>query len=221
MNRDEAERRVLIEATPLRDRDRRTQRAAFALLLEGGRPVLVSEFTEAAGLDSGEVEAALEAFTSAGRTRFDSRGRLTGIAGLSVEPTRHEILVGPTPDTDSVVRWTWCALDAVGILGALGRGGRLTSTLPEGAAGEGTTEPLVVEFTASQPEPTPTVILLTDGYGEAPIVENWCPTVNLFPDRAAALGWAADRGVTGRAVPVAEIMADAIAMWAPVVPNRP
>ncbi len=224
MTPDDSRHRPLIEAPILSDRDRRAQRAIFALLLADGRPVSVAEAAAAADMDESEMSASVKFFGAAGRTRVDSDGRLTGIAGLSVEPTRHQIRIGPLDDvpstgSGSVVRWTWCALDAIGIIGALGRGGRLTSHLPEDTDPAADHGPLVVEFDGAQPRPTGTVILLSDGYGEAPIVDNWCPTVNLFPESDTALRWAANRGISGRAVPVADLMADAIAMWAPVVPR--
>ena len=88
--------------------------AGFQLLLEEGRPIEVEEWAAAAGIDSAALREMLKSPTVEGRVQLDDDGRLLGIAGLTVEPSRHQLDIGGT------IRWTWCALDAVGILGALG-----------------------------------------------------------------------------------------------------
>ncbi len=107
----------------------------------------------------------------------------------------------------------------MGILSALGGDGVITSRVP-GGTGLDAGEPMVVtvRFERGEPRPTPAVVFLAEGYGESPIVDNWCPTVNLFPTAADARTWARGHGVGGHPVPVAELVADATAMWAPVVP---
>ncbi|MFV1990050.1 MAG: organomercurial lyase [Acidimicrobiales bacterium] len=186
------------------DRHRQVQAAAFALLLEVGEPLTREKIMVRAGSSEAEVAELLADFDAAGRVRFDEGGRVVGIAGLSLQPTRHRLQLGDT------TRWTWCALDAIGILGALGRDATFTTVVPD------SDQELTVEFTAAGPQDTDAVVFMADGYGSDSVVETWCPTVNLFPDSATANTWAAEHGVTGNAIPVADLAKDAAAMWAPV-----
>lgn len=186
------------------DLHRRVQAAAFGLLLNEARPATLEGVAAQAQLPPDEVRRLLDDFDTVGRVRRDEQDRVVGIAGLSIEPTQHTIVI------DETTRWTWCALDAVGILGALGRGGHYITRAP------GADDELRVDFTATGLAATQTVVFVADGYGDAPVVETWCPTVNLFPDATAAEAWAAASGATGRAVPVAELADEATAMWTPI-----
>ena len=186
------------------DRHRGVQAAAFAMLLEDGRPVTGGQIAARAGIDPAEVTDLLADFDSVGRVRFDDEGRVVGIAGLSILPSRHRL------DLDDATRWTWCALDAVGILGALRRDATFTTQVPD------SDRELTLTFTPDGAAPTDAVIFIADGYGSDSVVDTWCPTVNLFADAVEADTWAKAHGITGRAVPVEELAADAAAMWTPV-----
>jgi Alkylmercury lyase len=187
------------------DRHRQTQAVAFALLLEEGRPVTSAQIAQQVDLPEPEIEELLVDFDTVGRIRFDDDHRVVGIAGLSIEPTRHVLQLAGT------TRWTWCALDAIGILGALKTDATFTTRVPD------SDEKLTVAFTAAGPHPTDAVVFMADGFGSDSVVETWCPTVNLFPDAGTALGWAATHGVAGTPIAVSELASDAAAMWAPVV----
>jgi alkylmercury lyase len=100
---------------------------AFWLLLDHGRPVEVGVLADALQREPVAVAAAVDRLERAGLTRRDPAGRLLGSHGLSVVPTNHELLI------DGRRRWTWCAYDAVGILGALGADGRVCSRSPTAA----------------------------------------------------------------------------------------
>ena len=186
-------------------RHRQVQAAAFAILLHDGRPVTGEQIAMRASLDPGEVADLLADFDSVGRVRFDDEGRVVGIAGLSVEPTRHRL------DLPGATRWTWCALDAIGILGALQIDAAFTTRVPD------SDRELTVAFTVDGPQPTDAVIFMAEGYGSDSVVETWCPTVNMFEDAEAANAWASTHGVTGRPIAVQQLSVDAAAMWAPVV----
>jgi alkylmercury lyase len=69
----------------------------------------------------------LQKLEQAGLTRRDPAGRLLGSHGLSVAPTHHELVINGRR------RWTWCAYDAVGILGALEADGQVRSRSPTAA----------------------------------------------------------------------------------------
>ena len=136
--------------------------------------------------------------------REDIDTGVVGIAGLSILPTRHRL------DIDDATRWTWCALDAIGILGALHREATFTAQVPE------SDRELTLTFTADGVASTAAVVFIADGYGSDSVVDTWCPTVNLFADAAAANAWAKAHGVSGRPVPVEELAEDATAMWSPI-----
>ncbi len=59
---------------------------------------------------------------------------------MTITPGRHEISVAGTK------RWTWCALDAIGILGALGASGSVRSTDPHTGAS------IEIEFVDGTPQ---------------------------------------------------------------------
>jgi len=102
------------------------------------------------------------------------RSKIENTGGVESIPTRHRLDIGDT------TRWTWCALDAIGILGALRRHATFTTQVPDAA------DELTVTFTADGPEPTDTVVFIADGYGNDSVVDTWCPTVNLFANADAA-----------------------------------
>jgi hypothetical protein len=186
------------------DRHRQIQVAAFALLLDHGEPVTNDRLAVAAALTAADVADLLADFDADGRARFDDEGRLIGIAGLSIEPTRHRLDIGDT------TRWTWCALDAIGILGAVGRDATYTTQLPD------TDDELTVAFTANGPAPTDTVVFMASGYGNDSVVDTWCPTVNLFADADGATIWANAHAIDGQPIPVTDLAADAAAIWMPI-----
>ena len=73
----------------------RAMRAAgFRLLLEEGRPIEVEEWAAAAGIENAALGELLESSRVEGRVQLDDDGRLLGIAGLTVEPSRHQLDIG-------------------------------------------------------------------------------------------------------------------------------
>jgi alkylmercury lyase len=74
------------------------------------------------GLDDHAVNAALRWLHDAGLVERDRKGRLVGIAGLTLEPTRHRLVL------DGQSLHTWCAIDAVGIPAALSLDAHVTTT---------------------------------------------------------------------------------------------
>jgi hypothetical protein len=115
---------------------------AFWLLLDHGRPLEVGVLADALQREPAAVAAAVDRLEQAGLTRRDPAGRLLGSHGLSVAPTHHELVI------DGRRRWTWCAYDAVGILGALEADGQVHSRSPH----SGTL--IELTFDAGQPAAT-------------------------------------------------------------------
>jgi hypothetical protein len=142
-------------------------------------------------------------------------GDVTGAFGLTIEPTPHEVRIG------EVRRYTWCAIDAVGILSALGATGSITSHSPH------TGRPIELGF--RDREPTSGDLdsgVFVAGYEPgSKVVESWCPLVNFFEDAAGAEAWAAEHRVSGDFVPVAHAASSAGERWrarleVPVEPAR-
>lgn len=178
--------------------------AGFRLLLEEGRPIEVEEWAAAAGIENAALGELLESSRVEGRVQLDDDGRLLGIAGLTVEPSRHQL------DIDGTIRWTWCALDAVGILGALEADGTVRSTDPRSG------DPVEIPFKGGKPEGDTTLFIL-GGYDGGNVIEDWCPLVNFFATRDAAEAWVEAEGLEGDIVTVAQIASDATNMWRHVV----
>lgn len=160
-------------------------RAAFRLLLDTGAPAPPARVAAEAGLEPDAADAALRELEGRGRLRRDGSGSVVGSAGLSVVPTNHLI------EVDGRVRWTWCALDALGILAALGQGGRIESRSPA------TGKPIVVLFGGGVPLAADAVLLVADRGQVRSVVDELCPLLNLFESRAAAEAWMEREGVPG------------------------
>jgi alkylmercury lyase len=173
---------------------------AFWLLLDHGHPVEVGALADALQREPAAVAAAVDRLAQAGRNRRDRAGRLLGSHGLSVVPTRHELMV------DGKRYWTWCAYDAVGILGALEADGRVRSRSPHSG------RLIELDFHGGQPDATEAVVFLAEGPCRS-VIDDWCPLVNLFEDDQAATAWARQHGIAGTARPVAQATHAGAAAW--------
>lgn len=161
------------------------------------------------GSDVREVADAVEQEERAGHMRRNAGGEIVYSAGLSVEPTRHEI------SFDGATRWTACAYDALGILGALGRDGRIRSRDPVND------EEIQIQVDSGRPVGSDAVLLYADGEDDcASVVDEWCPLVNLFQSAEAASAWAESTGVTGRILILDEAAVAGAAEWRPLLAGR-
>jgi hypothetical protein len=176
----------------------------FRLLLDHGRPVDVEHWATESGIDIATLNEIIETSGAKGRVQFDAEGRLVGIAGLTVEPTRHELNV------EGTARWAWCALDAVGILGALEATGTIRSTDPHTGA------TIAIDFVRGEPDDEATLFIL-GGYDGGNVVEDWCPLVNFFATTLDAQEWVTAEGLDGAIVSVSSVASQAAEMWRPVV----
>src|SRR5580692_3277152 len=100
-------------AWPVSPSQRALLTAAFRLILGTGTAVAPSQLAVTTSLAASSVRADLAELAAAGRVRLADTGEVQGSLGLTVIRTRHEVRVG------QAAGYTWCALDAVGILGAL------------------------------------------------------------------------------------------------------
>lgn len=172
--------------------------AAFRLLLDNGEPVTPQSLAEETGLPVHEVIASIETLDTAGMMRTDG-GSVVGSAGLSVVPTSHELQL------ERGTRWTWCALDAVAILAALGSSGVVRSASPA------TGYEIVIRSTDGAIEDSDVVIFVAERDPESRVVDDWCPSVNFFEDLSTATTWAAGRA--GSVLPAAEVAAHSAPAW--------
>jgi len=181
--------------------------AAFREILATGRPWDPTSATDL-GIDTASIRAAVDHLIEAGRARTDEQGRVTAPAGLSTDPTPHHTQVGSDP------RWTNCAHDALGILGALEADGEIESRSPA------TAETIRVRFEREQPLGSHAVLFLADQCCCSRPNQDWCPNVNLFEDEALATRWAEEHGVDGRVVSLEEGTELGAVEWRPLVEGR-
>lgn len=177
------------------------RRAGFRLLLEKGRPITIQEWADAAGVPDETVVTLID--DQPGRVELDAEKCLVGLAGLSVTPGRHELQI------EDQVRWTWCALDAVGIMGALGASGVIRSTDPH------TGDLIEISVTGGQLEGN-AAIFIANAYG-GNVRQAWCPLVNLFTSQTSAEAWAADNDTDGDIFGVADISENSAELWRPLI----
>jgi hypothetical protein len=183
----------------------RVRTAAFREILATGRPVPVTSLAAATATGEADVRAAADRLLAAGRARIDEHGNVTAAAGLSVTPTRHRL------QTRHGSRWTSCAYDALGILGALGTDGEVTSSSPL------TGQPIRVPFDQGHPVANKAVLFLADEPEGCRPNDEWCPNVNLFEDESSAVAWARAEAASGRAVSPREGTELGAAEWRPLV----
>lgn len=172
---------------------------SFLALLATGRSVPAEALGVPAGMGAADVREAIDGLRSAGRITVDDNG-INGSLGLSVVPCRHRI------DLPQGRRYTWCALDAVGILGALGATGSITSTSPDG-------EPVAVRFARGRPIGASGLVILLPERGSGPTVHTWCPLVNFFAGPERARAWSDERELVATVVPLAEATTLATGLW--------
>jgi hypothetical protein len=186
-------------------------RAAFWHLLDHGEPVPASMLVDATGMDAGRLRDELDALVRVGRVRMTGDGEVHGALGLTITPTTHEISFAEVAGNGEPgkTRFTWCALDALGIVNALNATAELRSICPA------TGVPIEIGFREGLPGTgAVTSVLFSPPYQRGtPVVDLWCPLVNLFKDGETARAWAMEKGVSGDCVPLAEATAHAGTMW--------
>jgi alkylmercury lyase len=97
------------------------RRVAFSALRHA-ESLSPEELPRRTGLDDHAVNAALRWLDDAGLVERDAEGRVVGIAGLTLERTRHRLVL------DGQGLYTWCAIDAIGIPAALSLDAQVTTS---------------------------------------------------------------------------------------------
>jgi len=177
--------------------------AGFRLLLAEGRPVTIDELATALCSDADTVGSLVATLDGRGWIRRDADGRLIGSAGLSVVAWRHEMHVGER------LFWTWCAYDALGILGALEADGTVISTSPSTGAR------IEIPFRAGRPLRHDLALFLAQLWDCASVEEEYCPLVNFFETADEATAWAEKKGRSGEVLSVDEATDRGAAEWRP------
>src|SRR5262249_25845250 len=157
------------------------------LILDTGTAVPAARLAAAAGLPAGQAEADLAVLAGSGRIRRDDDGAVLGSLGLTIVQTCHRVRIEDAP------RNTWCALDAVGLLGAVGGDGEIAAVYAGGGQG------FSIEFAAGVPAGyDPAWVLFVAARREvSSVIEQWCPLVHFFADAPSATQWAVEHGVAG------------------------
>jgi hypothetical protein len=180
------------------------RRAAFRWILATGQP-WDPDGGSVEGASMPAVRSAVDQLLEAGRARTDHRGRVTASGGLCVDPTPHRI------QTNRGARWTQCAYDALGILGALGEDGTIETTSPSTGA------PIRVRFVDGSPAGSEAVLFLADQSTCCRPNDDWCPNVNLFEDRRSAQTWGEEHGIAGRVLALREATELGAMEWRPLI----
>ncbi|WP_052422772.1 organomercurial lyase [Nonomuraea candida] len=183
------------------------RRAAFHLLLRAPDPVSPQRLAAELGQDLDTVVADLDLLDRVGRIRRTPGGDVLASLGLTLLPTRHRIAVGTTE------RHTWCALDALGILGALATDGWIDSEPPCGGGR------IHIDVRGGVPmgHPESYVLFIAEQTPVASVVDQWCPLVNFFPDSESARAWATGTGAGGRTLGLTEAAQYATRLWRPLI----
>lgn len=190
----------------LPERVQRVRRAAFRLLRRGA-PVTAAEVAADAGVDEPDAAAAIDELERRGLVRR-AGGAVVAVSGLSLEPTRHELSFA-----GGGTFGTWCAADALGIPAALGEDATARTSCP--SCGRS----LVVEVAGGRAAGDERACLWVPSKACAVVVEEFCPDVNLFCDRAHLEEWRAARGSPqGDALPLEAAVERVKAWWADAAP---
>jgi alkylmercury lyase len=179
--------------TPVRIGDKdATLNAACRMLLRTGAPVPIARLAAEVGEDPADIAALVADYERLGRMRRDG-DRVVAAIGVSVIPSDFEIVAGQRH------MWAWCAKTGLGVVAALGLGGRVASRSPASGA------PVTVEFTGQAPHPSTLVVFWPDDSFRdscASAAEDYCPSLAIFESADAARGWAEQRNVAGEVLPV-------------------
>ena len=154
----------------------------FYECLSMGKPVTIGAVATASGLGCDGVRKSLGR-VSAGNIQFDDMGRVVGIGGLTLEPTRHRLTI------DDRTLYTWCAFDTLFAPEILGRPVAVVSSCPTSDT------PIRLTVTpegVKRLDPEDAVLSFVTPDADACCADirgSFCRHVNFFASRQAALDW--------------------------------
>jgi hypothetical protein len=177
------------------------QAAAFQSLLHTGQRVNVETLATLTNLDTGMIRDCVEKIHHTGHLKLDSDGFIVGAVGLSISPTKHEVSL------DGRRFWTWCALDVIGIFGALNASGFVKSYDPS------SNNVILVEFVKGTPKDTDVMVFIADLSPGISVCCDWCPRINFFTCKSSAEAWAQTNADGGSIVSVSNLAPVAREAW--------
>ncbi|KAK9240256.1 hypothetical protein V1525DRAFT_225091 [Lipomyces kononenkoae] len=186
------------------EREKQLLRAAFRTLLDTTHSVRMSDLSAITGLDRDMATEYVGRLCQLGLLKLDPNGAIVGAAGLSVSHTKHELVF------EGRRFWAWCALDILGIFGALGASGFTKSS---GALGN---EPIQVDFVDGVPQQTGIVIFIPDISLVTSICRDWCPNVILFPSKTEGDEWLRNRPLDGSLLSIQNVAKVAEKIWSSI-----
>ncbi len=141
---------------------------------------------------------------AAGRAEIDDQGRLAGVHGFSLRPTRHSFA------HDGVAHHTWCAFDSVGIPAAFGIDAVATTDCPACGA------TLTVDIRNGAPEDSGIVLWLPVPDATSHLMAQFCANADLYCSRAHLEERVDVVGASGRVLTLAEAAELGRETWADV-----
>jgi alkylmercury lyase len=150
-----------------------------------------------------EAGRALAALVGEGRAEADDAGRVVGVHGLTLRPTRHRFVERRGP------HFTWCAFDAVGIPAALAIDADVRTTCPT------CREPIRLAVVAGEPEPSEAVLWLP-GPAVRHLLTEFCAAADLYCSLAHLQRRIGPDRVPGEILDLASAAARGRAGWADV-----
>jgi hypothetical protein len=176
--------------------------AAFGTLLNTGHRISISDLSTGATVDREKTSECMESMHRSGSLKLDSDQFIVAAAGLSVSPTKHEILF-----LDGRRFWTWCALDILGIFGALGASGSAKSYEPV------EDKVIQIDFVDGVPQNANAMVFIADTTRVISICCDWCPNVNFFASRSSGEEWLQKNAVEGSLISIHNVVSAARAVW--------
>ncbi len=148
--------------------------AAFKSLLCTGQHVTVGDLVASMNLDNSTVIGCVDRMRQGGYITVNSEGFIEGAAGINLAPTKHEITI------EGRKFWTWCALDVLGIFGALNASGFARPSDP--SCDEG----IELQFIEGVPQNMNFTVFIADLSNGTSVCYDWCPNINFFVSRSSA-----------------------------------
>lgn len=181
------------------------QATAFRSLLRTGQHVAVDDLATSTNLDNSTLTRCADRMRQVGHITLTSNGLIDGAAGLSLAPTGHEISINGRRF------WTWCALDVLGIFGALRASGSAKSSDP--SCGES----IEFQFIDGVPQDMNFTVFMANLCNVTSVCRDWCPSINFFVSKSSAEEWARKNAASGSVISVENVVHVAREVWSRLI----